>query len=82
MYAKSYVFQDSHWVDSPENQCEASDGTVESLGLAVLACNSSTTIEGKLVDNDEVGNASPGVPSPLLPIIVTEGSKEAGQDHN
>jgi hypothetical protein len=72
----------SHWVDCPQDQSEAGNGTVESLGLAVLASNSGTAVEGKLIDNDQVGEASPAVPAPFLTVRVTESSEETGKDHD
>lgn len=71
-----------HWVDSPEDQSETSNGSEESLGLAVLVGSCGTAVEGELVDNDQVGNAGNGVPSPLSSICVTEGSEETGEDHD
>ena len=71
-----------HWVDGPEDQSEASNGTIESLGLAVLAGNSGAAVEGKLIDDDEEGNAGPGVPAPLLAVIVAESREETSQDHD
>lgn len=72
----------SHWVDSPEDQSESRNSTVESLGLAILAGDRSSAVEGKLVDNDEEGKAGPGVPAPLAAIIGTESSKETSEDHD
>lgn len=73
---------DIHRVDSPENQCEASNGSEERLGLSVLVGSSSTAVESELVDDDEVGKAGNGVPSPLLAISATVGSKETSEDHD
>lgn len=44
--------------------------------------NDTTAVEGKLVDNDQVCNASNGVPSPLWSLLNSEGSEETGQDHD
>jgi len=70
------------WVESPQDEGEAANGSVKGLGLAILASHSGTAIHGELIDNDQVGNASPGVPSPSLASPVTEGSKQAAQNHN
>lgn len=35
-----------------------------------------------MVDNDEVGNACPGVPTPLLAVSGAVGGKETSQDHD
>lgn len=73
----------SHWVDSPQDQSETSDGTVEGLRLAILLGHSFSATNGKLVDNNEVGNAAPGVPAPLGGIVtLAESSEETSQDHN
>ena len=74
--------EDSHWVDSPEDESESGNSTVESFGLAILAGNCRSTVEGKLVDDDQECKAGPGVPSPLLAVAVAVGSKETGKDHD
>ena len=71
-----------HRVDGPEDQGESGNGAEESSSLLVLVLNNTTTIEGKLVDDDQVGNASHGVPSPFRALLDREGSKETGQDHD
>lgn len=71
-----------HWVDGPENQGESGNGAEESGSLLVLVLNNTTTIEGKLVDDDQVGNASHGVPSPFGALLDSECSEETGQDHD
>ena len=71
-----------HWVDGPENQCETSNGGEESPGLLVLGQSRATTVYGKLVDNDQVGNATHGIVSPLLTALVSESSKETSHDHD
>lgn len=71
-----------NWVGGPENEGESGQSTEESLGLTILASSSTSAIDDDLVDNDEVGNASPGVPSPLLALGVAVSSEETGQDHD
>jgi hypothetical protein len=71
-----------HWVQGPEKKSESSNGRVESTGLVVLGGNSASAVLGQLVDNNQVGNAGNGIPSPLLTISVAKGSKETGQDHD
>lgn len=71
-----------HWVDGPENQGEACDGSEECLGLSVLVGSSRTAVEGELVDDDEVGEAGNRVPSPLGSICAAEGGKETSKDHD
>ena len=53
----SNAMADVHWVDSPEDQGEATNGTEESLGLAVLVGDGCTAVDSQLVDDDEVCNA-------------------------
>jgi hypothetical protein len=71
-----------HGIDGPEDQGETSNGTKESLGLAIFTSSGSTTIEGKLVDDDNVRNAGKCIPAPFLAISVTKSSKHASEDHD
>ena len=71
-----------HWIDGPQNKSEASNGGEESGGLLILALNDTTAIDTELVDNDEVGNAGNGVPSPLGALVDSKGGKETGEDHD
>lgn len=72
----------NNWVDRPQDESEASNRCVEGLRLAVLVGNSSAAIESQLVDNDQVGNTCPHIPTPGLAVLATEGSEQASQDHN
>ena len=75
--------QGIHWVDGPKDEGEASNGGKEGGGLLVLALYDTATIETELIDNDQVGNACHGIPSPHGSLIVDgEGGKETGQDHD
>lgn len=74
--------EDLHWVDSPEDQGEPTDGGKEGGGLFVLLHGDLTAIEGELVNNDQVGNASHGVPAPLGRLVDGESSEETGEDHD
>lgn len=69
------------WVQSPEDKGEATDGGEELAGLVVLGGNSTTAADDKLPDDDKVGNACHGIPSPLLATGRAVGSKETGEDH-
>ena len=74
---------DLHWVDSPDDDGEATDGGVEASDLAALRRSSSTTVDDELPEDDQVGDACNGIPAPLLSsFLVTEGSEETGQDHD
>ena len=71
-----------HWVDGPKEEGEATNCTVEGLGLGVLAGDGSLAVEGELPDNDEVCNAGNGIPAPLLSIAGAKGSEETSKDHD
>lgn len=73
----------SHWVDSPDDKSEASDGSEESTDLATLGLGFAATVNSEDPDDNEVGNASNGIPSPLLgSALVSKCSEKASQDHN
>lgn len=72
-----------HWVDSPDDQSEASDGSKEAADLTTLGSSSGAALDDELVDDYKVCNASDGVPSPLLWCVLTaKGSKETSEDHD
>ena len=71
-----------HWVDGPQDQGESGNGAEEGSGFLVFVLNHTTAVEGKLVDNDQVSNASHGVPSPFGTFLDLEGSEETGQNHD
>lgn len=71
-----------HWVGGPEDESEKGDRRDKSLGLVVLSSNGLTSIVSNLEDDDQEGNASPGVPAPLLTITIAESSEETSQDHD
>ena len=73
---------DQHGIDGPENQGEASNGTEEGGRLAITGHDQGTTLDGKLKDNDQVGDASNGVVSPRRLFLVGQSSKEADDDHD
>jgi len=80
--ASSITNTPNDWVKSPEDQGEASNGSEELRGLSILGHDSTTARNGKLVNNDQVGSTSHGVPSPLLSIAASEGGEETGQNHD
>lgn len=69
------------WVESPENESEATNGSEETSSLVVLGGNSTTTWNGKLVDDDEEGSARHGIVAPLLSISGSESSEETEKNH-
>jgi len=71
-----------NWVESPKDQSEATNGSEELGGAAVLGHDSTATWDDELVDDDEVCNAGHGVVSPFLTISGTEGSEETEENHD
>lgn len=75
--------QNLHWVGSPKDKSESTNGKVEVANLAAASGSSLAAANNELPDNHEVGNAGNGVPAPLLwSTLRAEGSKETGQDHD
>ena len=73
----------SHWIDGPKKQGETGNGSIEGLGLAVLLRDGFSTAYGKLIDDNEVGDATPSVPAPLLALLgLAEGSEHPSQNHD
>ena len=73
----------SHWVGSPEDESEASNGSKEAAYFATLGRGMSTPVNGQVPNNDKIGNTGNGIPTPLLRgILVTKSSEETSQDHN
>lgn len=70
------------WVDGPEDESEGSKRGEESLGLVVLGSSSISAVVHNLVDDDEVSDAGPNVPAPLLSVTVAIGGKKTGQNHD
>lgn len=73
---------DLHWVDGPKDEGETADCGEEGGGLVVLLHGGCTAIEGELVDNNQVGDASHGVPAPLGSLVNRESSEETSKDHD
>lgn len=71
-----------HWIDGPKNEGETSNSTEEGLGLVIFTSDGMTTIQSKLVNDDEIGNATESIPAPFLAITATESSKETSKDHD
>lgn len=71
-----------HRIEGPENQGESTNSGKKSAGLGVLRLSHSTSINGQLVDDHEVGNACNTVVSPLVITVVGQGSEETGQNHD
>lgn len=75
-------FTNLHWVHGPEDQSEAGNSLEERGSLRILVLDRGATVNGELVDDNEIGDASNGVVSPFGALVVAKGSKETGQDHN
>ena len=71
-----------HWVNSPEDQSEPSNGGEEGGRLLIFVLHNTTAIDTELVDDDQVGEASHGIPAPLGACLDGESSEEAGQNHD
>lgn len=57
-------------VSSPEDESVTSDGSEERADLATLVHSLSTAVNGEVPDDDEVSNASNGVPSDISLIFL------------
>jgi hypothetical protein len=55
-----------HRVGSPENESVDANGDEEGAELLALGPGVGTTVEGKVPNDEDVGNASNRVPAPLL----------------
>ena len=71
-----------NWVQGPEDEGEATNGSKELGGRVILAHDCTTTRDDKLVDDDKVCNAGHGIPSPLLPVTLAVSSKETSKNHD
>ena len=83
LLGQSWLVFNLHWVDSPDDQSEATDGSEEVGDLAALVGSSATSVDEELPDDDQVGNAGNGVPAPLLwSALSAESSEETSEDHD
>jgi hypothetical protein len=71
-----------NWIQGPENQGETSDGSEKGSSLSILCQHRTATGNGEQVNDDQVGNASHGIPSPLLAITVTISSEKSSKNHD
>jgi len=73
----------SHRVKSPKYQGKGGNGSEELADVASLGHGVGTTVNSEVPDDDKVGNASNGVPTPLLRgTLATEGGEETSKDHD
>ena len=72
-----------HGVRSPENESVGSNGGEESAELVALGPGVGTTVDAKVPEDKEEGNAGEGVPAPLLgSLLRAKASKQTGKDHD
>lgn len=71
------------WVDEPDDDGVGRDGAVELAKIGAFGASLGTTIENKVPDDDEEGNAGNGIPTPALWVVLRAvGSEQASQDHD
>lgn len=74
---------DLHGIDGPDDEGEAADGSEKATDLSTLGHGRSTAVDDQCPDDDEVGDTSNGVPSPLLSgMLGAKGSEETSDDHD
>ena len=78
----TFYIRNLHGIDGPEDQGEACDGNEKCSGFLILVLNNTTSVDGKLVDDDQISNASHGIPSPLRAFIDGNSSEETSQHHD
>jgi hypothetical protein len=72
-----------HGVGSPEDEGVDTDGHEEGAELRSLGGSVGTTVQRKVPDDEDVGNAGNGVPAPLLGgTLLAESSKETSENHD
>lgn len=71
-----------HWVDSPDDDSEATNSCIEATNLTTPALSGGTAVDNELPKDDQVGDAGNGIPAPLLRIVIrAEGGEKTRQDH-
>ena len=71
-----------HWIDGPKDQGESGNGAEKGSGLLVLVLNDTAAVKGELVDDNQVGDASHGVPTPFGALLDSKSSEKTGQNHD
>lgn len=72
-----------HGVGSPEDKGKQGKGAKQIRDLVSLGLDRVAAGESNVPDDEDVGNAGDGIPSPLLAALLSSvGSKEAGEDHD
>jgi len=71
------------WVDGPDDQSKGSNGSEKAADLATLGSGGWATVKHQLPNYNKVGDASNGIPAPLLgSTLGTESGEETSQDHD
>lgn len=77
------AYRYSHGVGCPQDEGEQSQGSEQLGDLVSASLDGVCAVQGDVPDDEDVGNASNGVPAPLLGgLLAAVGCKETGQDHN
>ncbi len=71
-----------NWIQSPEDEGEAANGSEEGGGGIALAGDGTASTDSEDVDDEEVCGAGDGVPSPLAVLLSGKGSEKTGEDHD
>jgi len=71
-----------NWVQSPEDESEASNAGEELRSSIILGRDCTTAGDREDVHDDQIGNAAHCIVSPFLAVGFTKGSKETGENHN
>lgn len=73
----------SHGIGCPQDEGKQSQRAKELRDLISTSLDGVGAVQGDVPNNEDVGNASNGVPAPLLGgLLAAIGGKEAGQDHD
>lgn len=72
-----------HGVCSPEHESVRGDGDKEGAELGALGGRIGTSVQGKVPNDEQEGNAGNGIPAPLLgSVLLAESSEQTSEDHD
>jgi len=69
------------WVQGPDDEGEATNGSEQLGGTTVLGLDRTTTWHDELVDDDQEGGTGHGIVCPLLTLSSAKGGEETKEDH-
>jgi len=72
----------NNWVGSPDENRVKGNSSKEFANFVSLGLGCETSVDNELIDNNKEGNASHGVPAPLVSPGTTVGSEQTSQDHD